>query len=108
MDKLEISTVKRDTVNIDGTDYELKRAEEFSVKYCSRLASIGKEIQEMDMSKKSNVKKLSTYMNRIVSDILVAPPKILKKLTDNHKIEIINFFLEQRRKRSQAIQNSNI
>jgi len=101
MEKLTLTTIERDRVDIDGKEYQLKTADEFSFAYCMELSAIGSAIKEMDYNKASDRKKFTRYMNRIIKDILIAPKKIKKKLNDQNKVAIINFFLAQKKVRDQ-------
>ena len=102
MSTLNITAKQRDTVNIDGVNYELKLAEEFSFEYCMKISEVGEEIKKTDYSKKGSYKKVMRYMNRLLNDILIAPRKVKEKLNDQNKMDVINFFLDQKAKRDQA------
>lgn len=104
---LTISIPKRDKVNIDGKEYELKTSDEFSFRYLMKLSAMGERLKVIDSNKLEGQGQIEKYLTSIIKKILIAPGKIKKLLNFKNKFEIVNFFLQQKKKRDQAMLKFN-
>ena len=93
---LSLSTlVHRPTVAIDGKQYELRTSEEFAwMIYRGKADAFRKAGQLLQLRKRSvkQEKELSRLLVPLVQGILVAPPAVLARLSDDQRFQILTVF----------------
>lgn len=99
MEILNLNSPTRKKVNFEDVEYELKDKSEFTIEEQISFSSYGKEITDLFKDgkyTKQKIQKMIKIMDVIINKILIAPKHVLKKLSNNHKTEILNFFLSRK------------
>jgi hypothetical protein len=95
---LDLSTeTDRDTIKIDGAEYEIRAMDEFGIQDIAGFQAIGKKLQAAgnDPLGKDNGAGLVKSIDEMIDKIVVSlPPDIKAKLTDWHKVKIIQVFAD--------------
>jgi hypothetical protein len=96
MEILELQTsVTRQIVRIDGTDYELLNGDELGLRDYLWMRETGKKLADIEIENLSEaqVDELSSALDVVTEKSLLAPKEVRDKLTDTQKMKIMTFFL---------------
>ncbi len=104
---LDLSTDrKREKIAIDGTLYEMQTPQDFQLQEYQWLAKQGERIQELSGPglTSANLPKLAKLLDRVVVKIMRSnmPRRVLRKLSNPQKIEIMNAFTKVARIREET------
>ncbi len=93
------TTIERNTIQVDGKEYEIRNLDEFSLAERNQCIAHGKRLSALFNSEKIEEKQaneLSVGLNDLFRKMVVAEAEELsKKLNDGQKLKVLTAFLTQ-------------